>query len=144
MDMLPRGSNIISLLQRVPILERLDIQQLRVLATKFHLYSVNEGTVIIKEGDPGKDLFIIVSGEVLVTKATVYGPKKLAKLGPTDFFGEIALLKNMLRTASVTASTACMLLTLDQHSFLDLYQFLPPETRDDIQIIIAKRLAEQS
>ena len=93
----------------------------------------------------GQRLYIIVSGEVLVTKANKpMNDRLLAKLSTGDFFGEIALLKHTPRTASVTAKTACQFLTLDARDFLHCYEHFPPIIRSDLQTIVEKRLQEQN
>jgi CRP-like cAMP-binding protein len=74
------------------------------------------GTVIAREGDPGVGLFIIVEG---TTEVTIGGRRK-AKLGPGDFFGEIALLDGGPRTATVTATSDVKLLGLTEWTFRGL------------------------
>jgi CRP/FNR family transcriptional regulator, cyclic AMP receptor protein len=72
------------------------------------------GEVLIRQGTPGRESFIIVSGEAMVT----VGARLLAKLGPGDFFGEMALLgRRNLRTATVTAMTPMRLLVADPRQF---------------------------
>jgi len=74
------------------------------------------GTVIAREGDPGIGLFIIAEG---TTDVTIGGRRK-AKLGPGDFFGEIALLDGGPRTATVTATSDVKLLGLTEWVFRGL------------------------
>jgi len=87
------------------------------------------GTVIIQEGDPGDSLFIMVSGEVEITKQLTLvldedTPKErvMIRLSAENgvYFGEMALLENETRSATVTASTDCALLELNQKDFLGL------------------------
>ena len=85
--------------------------------------------MIIQEGDPGDSLFIMVSGEVQITKQLTLvldedTPKErvMIRLKAENgvYFGEMALLENETRSATVTALTDCSLLELHQKDFLDL------------------------
>ena len=69
---------------------------------------------MIKEGDSGHEFFVIVEGTADVER----GGKKIAKLGPGDFFGEIALLRDVPRTATVRAVSPSELFALDRDDFL--------------------------
>ena len=62
-------------------------------------------------------------------------------LGSGDVFGEIAILRNIPRTARITTETPCTFLTITAKNFLEMYQYFPPESRNNIQLIVAKRLA---
>lgn len=78
---------------------------------------VNAGQVLVREGVPGRETFVVVAGEAIVT---VDG-RQMATLSPGDFFGEMAILDpDKSRSATVTASTAMRLLVLDPTSFSTL------------------------
>lgn len=143
-EMTPMELNqaVLSLLQKVPILERLDLPRLKVVAAKFHHHYAKAGEIIIEENDMDKELYIIVQGKVIVSKASAYGQQKIAQLGPADFFGEIALLKNVPRTARVTAEENSHFIVLTAHDFMKFYEEFPPAIRDDMQLIIQKRIEE--
>jgi CRP/FNR family transcriptional regulator, cyclic AMP receptor protein len=96
--------------------------------------------VIIEEGETGDSMFILLSGEVAITKRLVLGldkdtPKErvMNRLKAEDgvyfeevtLFGEMTLLENEVRSATVTALSECVLLELHQKDFLDLIQNRP-------------------
>jgi len=115
---------------------------LRVLAERCQVEGFGPKVMIFEEGARGDKMYMIESGQVIVSKKSHYGQQQIAVLGPGDFFGEIAILKHIPRTARVTTKTACQFLTLDMHNFLQIYANLPGHVRDDMQIIVAKRLAQ--
>lgn len=96
-------------LRQVPLFEGLSKKHLRDLARVTEDVAVQAGTVLCREGRLGREFFVIVDGEAEVTK----GGKRLATRGAGEFFGEIALITTVTRTATVTATTAlrCFILT---------------------------------
>jgi CRP/FNR family transcriptional regulator, cyclic AMP receptor protein len=76
------------------------------------------GATVMREGDPGATLFVILEGQATVTR----GGKALAELFPGDFFGEISLLDRGPRTATVTADTRLVTLRLFRAAFLSLLE----------------------
>jgi CRP-like cAMP-binding protein len=83
------------------------------------LFSTSErrpaGAAITVEGEVGDLFYVIVSGEVVVS----HGPEEIRRLGPGDWFGELALLRaDAHRTATVTAVVPVDLLSLDRTTFL--------------------------
>jgi len=76
---------------------------------------VGPGTVIMQEGGEAHHFYLIESGRVQITQ----GDRVLREEGPGDFFGEIALLRNVPRTATVTALEPCVLQMLTREDFLD-------------------------
>jgi CRP/FNR family transcriptional regulator, cyclic AMP receptor protein len=115
------ATNVANLLHRVPIFSDCGPKDLTAVARGLKEVNHKAGTVVAREGDPGVGLFIIVEGEAKVT----IGGKLKAKLGPGDFFGEIALLDGGPRTATVTAETNVKLLGLTEWVFRGLLQEHP-------------------
>jgi hypothetical protein len=105
----------IALLRRVSMFEALDPAAMEVLGRAAAWLSVPAGTVVIREGDPGDRFYVLESGEVEVSRGGV----ALRRLGSTgDGFGEIALLRDVPRTATVRTSADCVLLALERQPFL--------------------------
>ena len=97
-------------LASVPLLSRLDRKTLKRLAETGKRRTYAPGEEIVREGTTGSALYIVLSGRAQVERKGAPGP--LADLIPGDFFGELALLENHERTASVVAAeeTECLLL----------------------------------
>jgi CRP-like cAMP-binding protein len=91
--------DITSRLAKVPIFAGCTKRELSIIARASKEVSHRGGTVIAREGERGIGLFLILDGQCSVT----IGGKEKAKLGPGDFFGEVALLDGGPRTATVTA-----------------------------------------
>ena len=87
-------------LKRVPLFSDLSQRQLKKLARGFREREVKPGTPVMREGEKsGISFFVIVDG-----KATVSSDgKQVAELGPGDYFGELALISERVRSATVTA-----------------------------------------
>jgi CRP/FNR family transcriptional regulator, cyclic AMP receptor protein len=115
------ATNISSLLNRVPIFSGCSAKDLSAVARGLKEVNHKAGRVIAREGDPGIGLFIIAEGAATVS----IGGKTKAKLGPGDFFGEIALLDGGPRTATVTADTDVKLYGLTEWVFRGLLQEHP-------------------
>ena len=100
-------------LRRVPLFEGLTKSELSKLAKVTEDLDVKAGKVLCKEGDIGREFFVIVEGEVDVTKDGGH----LGTLGPGDFFGEIALIEHSRRTATVTTKTPLRFFVLTSQGF---------------------------
>jgi len=68
-----------------------------------------KGTILFKEGDEGKEMFLINSGEVKLSRKTSQGDVVLAKLGFGEFFGEMSVITNQPRTVTAETLTDCRL-----------------------------------
>lgn len=86
----------------------------RKLFPRSGLFSYPAGTVIVKQGDTGRDLFVLSSGRVTVHQSFGPGAAPLAILEPGAVIGEIALLREIPRTATVTALEDCRVFRLSQ------------------------------
>jgi len=97
--------------------------------------TIRAGKVLITEGTKGREFFVIIDG-----KATVSRKKKnIATLGPSDYFGELALLDGAERNATVTAETEMEVVVLEQREFLGLLADVPSLARK-LLIGMAQRL----
>lgn len=68
-----------------------------------------KGTILFKEGDEGREMFLINSGEVKLSRKTSHGDVILAKLGFGEFFGEMSVITNQPRTITAETLTDCRL-----------------------------------
>jgi len=78
-----------------------------------YLVAKAAGELIAREGETGSEMFIVEDGEVEIFKERAGREKVLSRLGPGDFFGEMAVLEGRPRSASLRAATACRLLPID-------------------------------
>jgi MFS family permease len=104
----------LELLERVPPFAPLPGPALERLASQLETVTVPAGTEIVRQGEPGDRFYIVDSGELRVEVDGV----PASMLGPGDFFGEIALLRNVPRTATVVAETDASLKALGREDFL--------------------------
>jgi CRP/FNR family transcriptional regulator, cyclic AMP receptor protein len=108
-------------LRRAALFEGLSRRQLVQLARVSEDLEVPAGEVLCKEGQLGREFFVIIDGEVEVTK----DGKQLAVRGGGEFFGEIALLEQIPRTATVTARTPLRFFVLTRRDFQQLLRDNP-------------------
>jgi CRP/FNR family transcriptional regulator, cyclic AMP receptor protein len=91
----------VDLLKRVPIFEGLDNRELERIAASMKQRTFGAGDKVTTEGQGGVGFFVIEDGEARVT---IHGDER-RRLGPGDYFGEVALLNDSPRTATITAET---------------------------------------
>ena len=123
-------------LKRAPLLAGLSRKELTALAMMTEDMELDKGRVLCREGQRGEEFFIVMEGEVEVSR----GGKKLRTLGSGGFFGEIALVEDLPRTATVTASTGIRFFVLTRRSFLRLLDEKPAVERK-VMRSLARRLA---
>ena len=111
----------VELLKKVPLFADCSKTELRALAKTADEIDLREGTVMTREGRPGREFFVLVDGSALVTKKG----KKVAELKGGDWFGEIALLTDTPRTATVTATSAVDVLVITDRRFKTVVETMP-------------------
>ena len=107
----------VDLLRRMPLFDELDGRQLGLIGAQLREEAFEAGDVIINEGDVGDTFYVIESGRVLVTATHDGGERIVAERGPGDYVGEIALLLEGRRTATVRAVVETHVLTLEKSDF---------------------------
>lgn len=91
----------VELLKRVPIFSELDTNELERLSRSFRDRTFDAGQEVVTEGRGGVGFFVVEDGEATVT---VHGEER-GKIGPGDYFGEVALIDEGPRSATITAQT---------------------------------------
>jgi hypothetical protein len=124
----------LGLLRRLPMFAPLGAPQLEALARVLAPLSRPRGEVIIRQGDPGDRFYLVADGELAVSAG--------GRLRRGDGFGEIALLRDIPRTATVTASTDVQLYSLAKEPFLEAVTG-HPTARAEAERVVAERLAVQ-
>lgn len=126
-------------LRRATLFDGLSRRELVQLARVSEDVEVEPGTVLCKEGEIGQEFFVIVDGKVEVTRKG----KKVAIRGGGEFFGEIALLEQTARMATVTAKTRVRLFVLTAKDFRHLVDEAPSVERKVLRAL-ARRVVELS
>ncbi|MCH7487015.1 MAG: cyclic nucleotide-binding domain-containing protein, partial [Proteobacteria bacterium] len=124
------------LVGKVPFFADLDEARINEIAALLKPRLVLPGELVVHKGDPGDAMYFISTGAVEVDI-----PNHPVRLGSGDFFGEIALLKDCKRTATVTTVTECQLMVLSVENFHRLLR-ADPEIKEAITKTMEDRLAE--
>jgi CRP/FNR family cyclic AMP-dependent transcriptional regulator len=113
--------NLADSLKLVPLLAALKEEHLAMLAKLATTKTFSQGKVIIKQGEPGAGLFVIMDGSVEVTMQPQPGEPeiKVNTLSNGDFFGEMALIDGYPRNATITALSNTKVVELGRWVFLD-------------------------
>ncbi|MBU0712214.1 cyclic nucleotide-binding domain-containing protein [bacterium] len=130
----------INTLRRSELCFGLNDNELEMLAAIFHSRQVNRNEIILKEGEPSNDLYIIARGRVKILMTSSSNPgdmEKIATLKDNEIYGEFALLDGSTRSASVIADEDSFFLYAD---YLDFHRFM--EENEHIGFIIMKNLAK--
>lgn len=125
------------LLRNVALFSGCSARELSRIASLATPAAYPAGAVLAREGKPGSEVFVIEDGKAEVTLRG----RKLAVLGPGDFFGELALLDPGPRAATVTAKTPMSVLVIDPREFASLIAAAPIVGRK-IMREMARRLRE--
>ena len=104
----------VELLRRIPLFAKIEASKLKLLAFTSQRLTYKPGDVLFRQGDPGDAAFVIIGGEADVMVDTPGGQLKVAHLKQNDFVGEIAILCDVPRTATVIASTEVTTLRIEK------------------------------
>jgi CRP/FNR family cyclic AMP-dependent transcriptional regulator len=111
----------IELLKRVPLFERCSKAELQQIARLADEILLPDGQILTREGQPGREFFVLVEGQVDVRRKG----RLVKKLSGGDFLGEIALVADVPRTATVTATTPLRALVMIDRDFRSLMKEVP-------------------
>jgi CRP-like cAMP-binding protein len=128
---------VLEMLAEVPLFSACSKAELRRIVGLGTSLSVAPGAVLTKQGAVGREFFLVTSG----TARCYIDGKQVARFGPGDFFGEMALLDQAPRTATIVADDSMDLLVLDAREFDSLLDDAPSITRKLLKALAARQRA---
>ena len=139
--MVDESFKFFDLIKSVPLFKDVSEENLKLLAPKIKFEEFEEGDFIFKEGNIGKSFYIIKEGKVEIFTSNNENKTKniLAELGPGEFFGEIALFKEITRTASVQALSKSIALSIDKDDFKSVFS-----EKKTLERVSSRRLKEMN
>ncbi|MCW5752873.1 MAG: cyclic nucleotide-binding domain-containing protein [Alphaproteobacteria bacterium] len=129
----------VELLRNIPLFAKLEASKLKLLAFTSERLTFQPGQSLFRQGDMGDAAYIIVSGEADVIVDTPKGPLKVAGVRKNDFVGEIAILCDVPRTATITAQSELTTLRISKDLFFRLISEFP-QMAVEIMRVLAQRL----
>ena len=130
----PHKDGKINLIAKVPLFAGLSKRQLAQVASIADEIDLPQGKILTREGERGREFFILLEGEAEVRRKG----RKLATRRAGEFFGEIALLSNVPRVATVTAATPVQALVVRDVDFRALLAHTP-----QIALKVLEKVAER-
>jgi CRP-like cAMP-binding protein len=134
-----RADRKIDLMRRVPLFSECSHRELRQIAALADEIDFPEGRELIREGDRGREFFVVVEGTAEVRRRG----RRIDTLGPGDFAGEMALLTRTPRNATVKTTSPVRALVLAEREFRSLLDH-SPQVQVKVLLALAERLAPQS
>ena len=134
-------SNEVELLRRVPLFSGIDPSKLKLLAYTSDVVTYRSGQVLFRKGDVGDAAYVIINGDAEVSVPAGSEDIVVAQLHDGDFLGEIAILCDTPRTATITAKGELKALRIRKEPFFQLlHQF--PEMAVEMTRLLAERLTK--
>jgi CRP/FNR family transcriptional regulator, cyclic AMP receptor protein len=133
------GNQKIDLIRKVPLFARCSRAELKEIALLADEIDLHEGKEMTREGAPGREFFVLLEGTADVKK----NRRRVNRLGPGDFFGEIALVSHEPRTATVIATSPVRALVITDRSFRRLLDDAP-QVQTKVMEAMAERLAPET
>jgi CRP-like cAMP-binding protein len=135
-------------LKSIAVLKNMAEQAIQELAAFLKPRKVPDGSLIFAEGSRGMSMYFVASGRIRIYKRAAGGAtRELAIVGPGDFFGEMALVDEVQRSASAEASGSCLLFELDSEDLARWVKNSAPQALQffsELSHVLAKRLRKTS
>jgi CRP/FNR family transcriptional regulator, cyclic AMP receptor protein len=128
----------VDLIKHTPLFANCSKRELQQIARIADEIDLREGKVMTRQGAPGREFFVLLEGEADVTK----DGRTINQLSNGDFFGEIALVSDTPRTATVTATSPVRALVITDRSFRRLLKD-QPEIQSKVLAALAARVAPE-
>ncbi|MFO1175187.1 MAG: cyclic nucleotide-binding domain-containing protein [Paracoccaceae bacterium] len=128
-------------LRQVPLFAGMEPSKLKLLAFTSDRVSYGAGEILFRQGDTGDAAYVILAGRADILADSPSGPIKVAELGENSIVGEIAILCDATRTATVSAASPIEALRIRKEQFLKLLTDFPEVTLE-IMRVLAERLSQ--
>ncbi|MCW2307850.1 cyclic nucleotide-binding domain-containing protein [Rhodobium gokarnense] len=125
-------------LRKVPLFRKIDTAKLRLLAFISDRVTVRAGEDLCRQGESGDSAFIVLDGEADVLVETDQGLRKVAAVATNDIVGEIAILCDVPRTATIRATTEMAILSINKDNFLKLLKEFPDIALEVMRVLAAR------
>lgn len=130
----------VATLKRIPLFANIDTARLKLMAFASQRMVFKDGQALCQQGEPGDAAYIIIEGRADVTIATAEGTSlKVAQVGSNDIVGEIAILIDVPRTATVRATGEVVTLKITKELFFRMVSDFP-EIAIEVMRVLAHRL----
>jgi len=140
-----RHIDIVAILRRTPFFAAFDDDTLQLIARAGRLRDYAANSEIVREGDVGASLFVVITGLLEVTKAIAgKPPRRLGQLMPGSIFGEMSLLTGASRIATVSATTAATILEIEKSEMEPVLARYPDVMARFGQLIAEREMANES
>jgi CRP-like cAMP-binding protein len=134
-----RKESKVDLISHVPLFAKCSKKELRLIASLADELDFDEGKVLIQEGRPGREFFVLVEGRVDVSRKGT----SIDTMQSGDFFGEVALVSDAPRNATITALTRIVTLVITERDFRRLLAE-SPEIQRKVLVALADRLSHEA
>ena len=120
------ATDTLAFLRSVRLFRNIESRELGILADSLREREMKRGQILLREGDTGDEMFLVRSGSLVISKAVTGRVEQvLARVGPGDFFGEMALFDRSPRSATIQADNDTTLLVLDRAGLSKLTEISP-------------------
>ncbi|MGL4281400.1 MAG: cyclic nucleotide-binding domain-containing protein, partial [Albidovulum sp.] len=131
----------VNMLKQVPLLAGIAPAKLKLLALTSERLTYRRNEMLFRQGEPGDAAFVILQGTANVLAETAQGEIKIAELSANSVVGEISIICNVARTATVRAETQVEVLRITKENFMRLLTDFP-EVSLEIVRVLASRLSQ--
>lgn len=131
----------VEILRRIPIFSQIDAAKLKLMAFASERLTYKAGQTLFKQGEMGDAAYIVLAGTADILVDTPDGPLRVAQLAENEIIGEIAILCDIPRTASVEAATELTTLKITKELFFRMVMDFP-EMGVEVMRVLAHRLEQ--
>lgn len=131
----------VEILRRIPLFSNIEPAKLKLMAFASERVTYRSGQALMQQGETGDAAYVILEGQADVLVNTPNGPLKVAEVGVNDIVGDIAILIDIPRTATVSATSELVTLKLTKELFYQLVHDFP-DMAIEVMRVLATRLEQ--